>query len=199
MRALYEAVAPRAMTRQVMAGATTQAHPGAMSERSPSTSSATSASPATSAPPPLAMNLEAWSQWLVVWFWIVGAISVAMIAVPQVSGELFDLALFGSTDRPAGFTSDAVDYQRFIWGVSGAITIGWLLLAAAVVRGPFRRGDAWAWRALATSFCGWFLIDSTLSIWFGFAENVAVNVLFVIGMVPAMVRTAPGSGGERAH
>ena len=136
-------------------------------------------------------RLDVWSRWLVVWFAIVGVISVAMIVVPQVSGELFNLALFGDTDTPAGFTGDAVDYQRFIWGITGAITIGWMLLAAPVALGPLRRGERWAWVALAESFAGWFVIDSTLSIALGFAENVAVNALFVVGVVPALVATRP--------
>ena len=153
----------------------------------------THAAPASTVPVRTAgTTLDRWSRWLVVWLAIVAAISLATVLIAQVSGELFDLALFGSTDRPAGFTNDAVEYQRFIWGITGALTIGWMLLAVPVVRGPFRRGERWAWVAIAESFAGWFLIDSTMSVALGFAENVAVNVLFVVGVVPALVATRPG-------
>jgi len=136
-------------------------------------------------------TLDRWSRWLAVWCTIIVVIGLGMVLVSQVTGELFNLVLFGGTATPAAFASDAVEYQRFIWAVAGAITIGWMLLAIPVARGPFRRGESWAWRALVQSFAGWFVVDSVLSVALGFAENVAVNVLFVAGAIPPLLATRP--------
>jgi hypothetical protein len=71
-----------------------------------------------------------------------------MMVTRLVTDGLFNWMFFGETGEPAGFSADAVDYYRVIYGVLGAVMIGWFLLVLWVVRGPLASGVAGAWGAL---------------------------------------------------
>lgn len=132
-----------------------------------------------------------WATWMTVWVEATLAFGVAMVVWRGISGDLYNWVLWGSTRTPAEFSAEAVDYQRLLFAVLGAVIIGWMLLLLAVVRGPFRRGEAWAWSAVAGSVAGWYLIDSVASVALGYPENAVVNTLMLAAGVPPLVATRP--------
>ena len=134
-----------------------------------------------------------WITWLCLWIYGVIAFSALGLVWEGISGDLFTWVVFGETATPAAFSAEAVDYQRLIFTIVCAVTIGWMLLLLAVVRTPLRGGERWAWTAAVTSVATWYVVDSTFSIALGYPENAVLNSLFVAGFVPPLValRSAP--------
>jgi hypothetical protein len=117
--------------------------------------------------------------------------SALMLVTRLVTDGLFNWMFFGETGEPAGFPADAVDYYRVIYGVLGAVMIGWFLLVIWVVRGPLANGVAGAWGALVVSIGGWFAIDTTFSLASGFPENAVLNLVFLGAFAPGLWLTRP--------
>jgi hypothetical protein len=109
-----------------------------------------------------------------------------MLATRLITDGLFSWMFFGETGEPAGFPQDAIDYYRVIYGILGAVMIGWFALVIWVVRGPLASGVAGAWTALVVSIGGWFVIDTTFSLASGFWENAVLNVCFLGAFLPGL-------------
>lgn len=147
---------------------------------------ATTSSAPVAAPPPR------WCiAWMTVWIEAVVAFSAVTLVWRGVSDGLFNWVVFGSTDTPAEFSPAAVDHLAFAFGVQAAITIGWMVLLLFVVRTPLRRGESWAWRAIAASVGTWLVVDSIFSIAIGVPENALLNLVLALGLVPPLVASRP--------
>ncbi len=134
---------------------------------------------------------ELWIRWLLAVCAGVGAFGLGMVLLPGPIESFFNWMVFGDTATPAGFSEGATDYSRFIYGVLGAVLAGWMALIAAIVAGPLRRRERWAWLAVAGSFAGWFVIDTTHSLVTGYPENAAFNAVFAIAFVPPLIALRP--------
>ncbi len=132
-----------------------------------------------------------WINWLLAACTGAGAFGLAMVLLPGPVESFFNWMVFGSTETPAAFSSEAAEYSRFVYGVLGAVMAGWMALIAAVVTGPLRAGERWAWLAVAASLGGWFVVDTAHSLVTGFPENAIFNVLFALALAPPLVATRP--------
>jgi len=130
-------------------------------------------------------------RWLTVWIEAIIVIGLGLVLLRVVAEDLFWWVLFGSTDQPAGFNEAALDYQRWAMALSGALTVAWMTTLLFVLRHPFARGERWAWTAVVSSMCVWFVLDSVASVALGFGENVILNVLMVVPGLPALWATRP--------
>lgn len=132
-----------------------------------------------------------WTNWMVVWTEAVIAFGLALMVVRLVAQDLFWWVVYGSTDTPSGFTPEALDYQRWVTALTGALTAGWMVLVWFVVRHALARGQRWAWTAVVASIGTWFVLDSAASIALGFGENAILNVALVASVGPALLGTRP--------
>ena len=88
---------------------------------------------------------------------------------------------------------DARRTFAFALGPLGATTLGFWLLAHALVRHAFPRRERWAYRAFVGALAAWFVVDSAASLARGGAFNVwLVNVpcLVLFGVPLLAVRGA---------
>jgi hypothetical protein len=122
---------------------------------------------------------------------VVGVLGYASLLVihGSVPAAMFDRLGFGMT---ASGISDgpARSHVLLLYGVLGAVLIGWMLLLLAVVLGPLRRRERWAWNAVTLSMTLWFLIDTTFSLLIGSPAHAVFNVPFAvaIGVPMAAIR-----------
>ena len=132
-----------------------------------------------------------WHRWLMV---VVIAVAVYAAAL-VVAGELIGSAVFD----PLGFGPESGDitggtpleYATFIYGVLGAVIVGWMVTIGAIVRGPLRRGEPWAWWAVAISVGVWFLLDTGISIVLGFVSHGIFNLGFLAALAVPLVQLRP--------
>ncbi len=139
-----------------------------------------------------------WSRWL---FAVAVVTSAAGLALALAAGTpalaWMERALLEPFFGGVAPGAPVVAFERFLFGVVGGVMAGWGALGAAVARGPFARGERWAWWGLALSVGAWFLIDTAASALAGVWINVAGNVLFLAAYDIPLLATAPWTPRRR--
>jgi hypothetical protein len=124
--------------------------------------------------------LKFWWRWLMLAAVLVVLTGAALMLLPGLTQQLFNLLYFGAAQAPASFSPAAVHYVTFICGVLGAVMVGWGATLLYLVAGPFKRGVPDAWKMVTLSLLVWFLPDTALSIWMGFWHNTLLNGAFLV-------------------
>lgn len=136
--------------------------------------------------------LRFWSRWLTGVAAGTGAFGLSMVLAPAAIEALFATIVAPVMPTGDAFAADPRRYVRFVCGVLGATMVGWSVLLAVVARGPFARGERWAWTALAASVGSWYLLDSTWSLLSGFWPNALFNTGFALLLAPPLIATRAG-------
>ncbi len=74
------------------------------------------------------------------------------------------------------------EYVQLIYGVLGAVIVGWMVTLGAIVVGPLRRREEWAWWAVVSASVIWFALDTGLSLALGFVGHALFNVGFAVAL-----------------
>lgn len=122
-----------------------------------------------------------WQRWL----FVVGVVvSVFGVMMALLSGTpLFDL--FNRQIDPAFWSTNAIDdvarqFQQWIYGVWGATIAGWGIFLTYIARYPFNRKERWAWNCLVVGLLVWFVLDTSLSVFYKVYFNAAFNTTLLI-------------------
>lgn len=125
-------------------------------------------------------NFLFWQRWLLIVSVLVIDFGLAMMLLPGLTQSLFDFVVFGPERAIDLFGPAAYDYITFIYGIAGAVMIGWMVPLIMIIIGPFRRGETFGWNVLTLSVVTWFVIDSIFSAAAGYPTNVAFNTAFFV-------------------
>ena len=126
-----------------------------------------------------------WRYWLIAV--AAGVIALGILLLVWPSSGIFNLMIFYARTMPADFSADAIAYVEFVYGVLGAVLIGWMTTVVMLLRGPFRRGEPFAWWLLAVPVVVWFVPDTVFSLATGFWQNAVLNtLLFAAFAVPLL-------------
>ncbi|CAB9510794.1 expressed unknown protein [Seminavis robusta] len=110
--------------------------------------------------------------------------SAMTLAGRSAALPLFDGLGFGPNSN--GLNKDAVDYCIFMFGVLGAVIVGWMVLMWFVLRHLAVHPDVTvritARRAVTYSAAAWFFLDTGFSIAMGELEHAAFNIPFLSGL-----------------
>jgi len=122
-----------------------------------------------------------WQRWLLV----VGVVvSVFGVMMALLSGTpLFDL--FNRQVDPAFWSTNAIDdvarqFQRWIYGVWGATIAGWGIILTYIAHYPFNRKERWSWNCLVFGLLVWFVLDTSLSVFYKVYFNAVFNTTLLI-------------------
>jgi hypothetical protein len=128
--------------------------------------------------------------------WADNVLAAVIVAVAVYAGGLVIIGQFvgdevfgalGFGPGSAGITGgEALEYTTFIFGVLGAVIIGWMVLTFVVARGPLRRREPWAWTAVAASIGVWFVVDTGFSLAVGQVEHAVFNFGFLVPIAVAL-------------
>ena len=121
-----------------------------------------------------------WQRWLIVTTVFVLVFSIAMVVIPEPMQRMFSLLYYSSPENIDAFGAPAVAYAMLLQGVLGAVMFGWGVALLLVLLGPFRRGSREGWTIVAVSLAAWFIPDTTFSLWSGFWQNAALNLVFLV-------------------
>ncbi|MFQ5575362.1 MAG: hypothetical protein ACE5G8_00060 [Anaerolineae bacterium] len=128
-----------------------------------------------------------WQRWL----FVVGlAIALFGLAMALFSGTSFFSWLFDSRINPVFWGAEnlppaAEAFQRFIYGVLGATIAGWGTVIAFIAHVPFKNKELWAWNSLLAGLLIWYVVDTSISVYFAVYFNALFNtLLFVLVMFP---------------
>jgi hypothetical protein len=79
-------------------------------------------------------------------------------------------------------------FQKWIYGVLGAVMAGWGVFIAFIAYGPFQRKEHWSWNCLLLGFILWYLPDTAISVYFKVYFNALINTfLFGAAILPLVL------------
>lgn len=126
------------------------------------------------------MSFQFWRRWLMAVTGGVMVYSAALILLPTVMQRLFDTLFFASPDLATQFGAEANAYIRFVYGVLGAVIIGWMVTFMSLLIGAFQHPQRSTWRTLTLSIAVWFVVDSGFSVAIGIVPHAIFNIGFLI-------------------
>jgi len=130
-----------------------------------------------------------WVGWLNVISAGVSLFGLALVVAPEIARQGFSLLVYADTQRIASFGSEATRYIGLAHAVLGGIMFGWGIALILVVRGLFARGSRLGWNIIAASVVAWFVPDTAFSLWSGFWQNAALNLVFLVLFLVPLVAT----------
>ena len=93
----------------------------------------------------------------------------------------------------AEIEGDVLKFKKWLFGIIGGTIVGFHALMIAISENAFKRKEPWSYWALWIGLLSWFLIDSSLSIYYGAIHNLLlINLvaLIIIGLPLVMTRKA---------
>lgn len=141
---------------------------------------------------PAARRAAPWAAWLAV----VGA---GLVVFGTAMALLAGTALFEPVHRlidPAFWTAGPSDagsreFRAWVYGAWGAALAGWGVVVAFVAWHALRRGERWAWPALAVGTALWFMLDTAVSLAHGVAANVVINAVVLAAVAVPLAASWP--------
>lgn len=123
----------------------------------------------------------------------VAGYGTSMVLLPAVAGGLFESLGFGM--RQAGIADGpARDYVLFIYGVLGAVIVGWMTLVVAITAGQSVDGDSAVRRSLVWSVGVWFVLDTGMSLVVGQWQHALFNLAFLVALGLPLIMWHRASG-----
>lgn len=101
----------------------------------------------------------------------------------EFSAELF----FESNE----FSPEVLRFKNWLFGIIGGTIVGFHVLMVFISENSFKRKERWAYWAMCVGLLSWFLIDSSISYYYGAIHNILlINIvaLFIIGLPLIMTR-----------
>lgn len=132
--------------------------------------------------------MERWHRFLEISLLATLALGVAQIALSGPMQGMWNLLFFGRVAAPDGFSTEAMAYIAFLYGVLGAVLAGFAVALLGIARGPLRRGEGWAWWTLLAAILLWFVLDVGFSLWSGFWPNALLNLAFGAALLVPLFR-----------
>jgi hypothetical protein len=139
-------------------------------------------------------KIEIMTGWFKFWYsWLL--ISSIVIVVMGLTIALFsDTAIFkilfnnhinkvfwNYNIQPGNF----VEFQKWIYGVLGAVMAGWGVIIFYLILRPFKELQAWAWECLLIGITVWYMIDTLISFHYHVIFNVIFNsILLLLILLP---------------
>ena len=122
-----------------------------------------------------------WQRWLLVAANLLILFGIVMAFLNNTAlFALFNTQInpifWGAGDMPAA----AVQFQGWIYGVAGAIVIGWGIFLAFIAYYPFKQREKWAWNCILIGMLAWYLVDTFISLQFNVVFNAISNTVFLI-------------------
>lgn len=125
------------------------------------------------------MSFQFWRQWLIVVTGGVMVYALSLILLPEISQSLLN-TLFFSQDVRVAFGENEKTYITFLYGVLGAVIVGWMTTLMFLLIGPFQRPQREIWNTLTASILIWYVVDSGFSVVIDVIPHAIFNTGFLI-------------------
>tara|TARA_Y100001972_G_scaffold129231_1_gene195461 strand:- start:2042 stop:2482 length:441 start_codon:yes stop_codon:yes gene_type:complete len=139
-------------------------------------------------------DFQFWRKWL---SWANGLIIVIGLMVAFAGNSIF-FELHNQYTREvffqgAEFTGEVLALKNWLFGIIGGTIVGFHVLMLLISENAFKNKETWAYQALWLGLLSWFVIDSSISIYYEAIHNVLlINVfaLVLIGLPLVITRGA---------
>ena len=135
-----------------------------------------------------------WQKWLT-WANVLTLFVGLLVAF---AGNSFVFELHNAYTREVFFegneiTGNMLEFKNWLFGIIGGTIVGFHLLMILISENAFKRKEKWAFQAMWMGLVSWFIIDSSISVYYGALHNlVLINIvaLILIGLPLIMTRKA---------
>ncbi len=135
-----------------------------------------------------------WQKWLT----YANALTIVVGLVLAFAGNSFVFDLHNGYTKEVflegqEFPQNILYLKNWLFGIIGGTIVGFSVLMIMISENAFKNKEKWAYHAMWLGILSWFLIDSSLSIFYGAMYNVIIiNIvsLFLIGLPLVMTRKA---------
>jgi len=126
-----------------------------------------------------------WQRWLLIVSKIISLFGIYMALFNRTF--LFNFLLNDKVNtaffKPPGISSELITFQKWIYGVLGATVFGWGIFLSFIAHYPFKRKEKWAWNCFLTGIMCWFVVDTSISVYFNVIINAIFNTVLFIGII----------------
>lgn len=131
-----------------------------------------------------------WQKWFFITALIIIVLGLGLAFLGQTTifncliNNQINNAFYGTPQIP----EDAFKYQRFIYGVLGAVVAGWGIVLAFIAQHPFKKKEKWVWKSIILGASFWFITDTGFSVYYKAYNNALMNtLLFIIIVLPLIL------------
>lgn len=125
-------------------------------------------------------TIRFWRGWLVVVTIGVMVYAAGLMLMPQTMHGLFNLLFFGDSKQVRHVGENNPEFIQLVYGVLGAVLIGWMVTLLAIMRRHFQTDPRGTWQILMVSIGVWYAVDSGFSVATGFVEHAVFNTGFLV-------------------
>jgi len=133
-----------------------------------------------------------WQRWLT----YANVLTIIIGLLVAFAGNSIFLKIHNSYSSELFFSSDHINidvlhYKNFLYGIIGGTIVGFHVLMVMISENAFKKREKWAYYAMWYGLLSWFIIDSSISFFYGAIFNIAmINLpaLILIGLPLVMTR-----------
>lgn len=81
------------------------------------------------------------------------------------------------------FSIEVLQFKNWLFGIIGGTIVGFHVLMLMISEHAFKRKETWAYHALWYGLLSWFLIDSSISFYFGALYNIVLINLVALVLI----------------
>ncbi|MFS4493680.1 hypothetical protein [Maribacter sp. 2308TA10-17] len=88
---------------------------------------------------------------------------------------------------------ELLNFKNWLFGIIGGTIVGFHILMIMISENAFKKRELWAYKALWFGLLSWFVVDSSITLYYGALHNmVMINLvaLVLIGLPLIMTRNA---------
>ncbi len=126
---------------------------------------------------------DVWWKWLIVDSGFVIFFGLAMLLFNMSILKPLSRVCYNSFFQNAQFNSISAPelfFQQWLYGVLGAIMIGWGIMLLCIIYFSFRKLEKWSWYSITLSLVIWYLLDTAISVFYRVYINALLNTGFFI-------------------
>ncbi len=126
-----------------------------------------------------------WQKWLLIVSIIISlfGIYIALFNQTFLFNLLFNDKVNTTFFQPPGISSEVITFQKWIYGVLGATVFGWGIFLSFIAHYPFKKKEKWAWNCFLAGIICWFVVDTSISVYFDVIVNAIFNTVLFIGII----------------
>ncbi|MBE7437156.1 MAG: hypothetical protein HS115_01785 [Spirochaetales bacterium] len=137
-------------------------------------------------------QFEFWRKWLLYCnILIVGLGVLIAFAGNSILFEMHNSGSRATFFEGKEFPADVLAFKNWLFGIIGGTIVGFHILMIFLIAEPFRRRERWSYQALWAGLLSWFVIDSSVSLFYGAVYNVVlINLVALVSIGLPLVMTA---------
>lgn len=139
-------------------------------------------------------NFNFWQKWLT---WANVMTVVVGLLAAFAGNSIFFEAYNSFTDvlffQGNEMMGDLLNFKNWLFGIIGGTIVGFHILMIMISENAFKKKELWAYRALWFGLLSWFIVDSSITVYYGAIHNlIMINLvaLVLIGLPLIMTRNA---------